>query len=131
MDTSLPDLGEVEVTLDRHTVVALFDGGLGHVQAVECTAFRVNRGLGRVQIFRDLSGVERPAAEGHDGARIAGNRDHQPVPEPVDQPAAVPFEDESRLPLHLAGDPLLREERRQRPAVGRGIAVPEHLLCFG
>jgi hypothetical protein len=128
----LPGLRQIEVSLDQHTVIVLPYGPFRHVQPVERPALRVDRRFGRVQVLGHLAFVERPASERDDRARVADNRDHESVPEPIDEAPAVALDHQPALDLPRQRDLLVGESAPQRlPSGRRRVAVPEGLDRLG
>ena len=119
----LEGAGHVEIALHQHDPPLLPDGVLGPGEAVEGTALRVDRGLGRVQVL-GLAAVEAPRAEGHDLAALVQDGKDGPPPEAVVVSALVlALEDEARGEEDRGREPVLERVQEVVPALaGRSRA---------
>ena len=99
----LVHLREVEIALDDQREVAFAQVALRQVEAVERAALRIDRRLGRVQVFRLLIGFERAAAEGDHRAGVARDRNHQAIAKPIDLAAIVAARDQAARSRAAAG----------------------------
>ena len=81
---SLIHLSEVEIALNQDRDPSLTHRVLGEVQPVERPPLRIDRRFRRVQVLGLLIGINGASAEGDDRSGIPADRNHQPVPEPVD-----------------------------------------------
>ncbi len=97
------------------------------MQSVQAPSLRVDRGLRRVQVLGHLVGVHRPAAEGDHRSGVTADRDHQPVPEPIDHLARVALHGQPALNHERRREPLFQQPRLQRVARHRRVAEPQLL----
>ena len=117
----------VHVTLDDYNLVR--NGFLGDVESVKMLPLNIDRRLLGIDVlggFRVL--IHRTSAESDNVSDVVENREHEPVPEPVDKISLVGFADKSRfyqkIVLHASGFEMLV---KRVPGVGR-IAEAE-LRC--
>src|SRR5437016_3216233 len=94
------------------------------MQAVQSTAFGVDRRFGRVQVLWNLPLIQRPAAECDDGPAVARDRNHQAVSEAVGNSSVITLHNEPAGQLAGKWHLLIGKSRGQRLAAAcRSIAV--------
>jgi hypothetical protein len=81
-DARLVERRKIRIAFDEDERPLIADGVLGEIQAVEKSAFRIEGGVGRIEVL-GLDLGQGPASEGHYLAGQAENREDDPAPEPV------------------------------------------------
>ena len=87
----LPERRRVHITLDEEQISALADKLPRPVQIVQLLTLLKYRRFGRIQIFRSLVGIcPGTPPEADQPVLVVLNREHDPVPETVVDPAVLP-----------------------------------------
>jgi hypothetical protein len=116
----------VQRTFDQHRPGAGGQGLPGRLgpQPVEQLALRVQRAGRAVEVLRDVGVLgERPAEDADDplSARVA-DREHQPVPEPVDHAAVAGAQADAGVEHLGVGPAASAQVVGERGPAGRGVA---------
>src|SRR5262249_38748328 len=99
------------------------------MQPVKGSTLHVNRRLRRIQVFGLLIGVDRASSEGDHRTGLSANRNHQAIPESIDDAPVVALDDEAAAEQKAFRKSLREQVLPETLAQGGRVSQAERFNC--